>query len=277
MRSGVKNGVVAAAIALSLSVLSIPTLSGASTVKQPPSSVGVATNEPLPANVANAKFLNQLGQPETLGGLKGKTVMVVPLLTLCGDTCPFTSGNLLQLQALLKSAKANNVELVTISVDPYRDTVARLGAYAKLIGLTDSSDFQLWTTAGTTTTPMAPMGGSMSNGSGDTNTNLTAVEKFLGWSVQVVAQMKPVMVDWMTGKKLTYDISHSDGFWVINASQTVRFASGTAPAFKGTIAKKLATFMDSKSNIYTVGTPNPKGWTPAEALQALSWVAGTQY
>lgn len=249
---------------------------GAAAPAKPAASVGVATSEPLPAAVANAKFINQNGTPETLGALRGKTVMIVPILTLCGDTCPFTSGNLLQLQALLAKAKAQNVALIAIDVDPYRDTVSRLAAYAKIIGVSANSNLQLWTEAGTTTTPMAPMA-SMSQGTGDTNANLTAVSKFLGWTVQVVAQMKPVMVDWLTGKKLTYDISHSDGFWVMNAKQVVSFASGTSPAFTGTIAKKLATFMDSKTNIYKVGTPDPKGWTPAEALQAISWVAGTQY
>lgn len=260
-----------------LSVAGLPLAASATAPSQPSSSVGVATNSPLPAAVAAAKFVNQSGQSETLGSLKGKTVLIAPLLTLCGDTCPFTSGNLLQLQAMLNKAKARNVEVITISVDPYRDTVARLAAYAKVIGLTDTSNLQLWTEQGPTTTPVGPKVNSTAIGTGDTNPNLTLVEKFLGWKVQVVAQMTPVMIDWMTGKTLTYDINHSDGFWVMNANQTVRFVSGTAPAFKGTIAKKLATFMDSKSNVYTVGTPDAKGWTPTEALQAISWVAGKQF
>jgi hypothetical protein len=32
--------------------------------------------------------------------------------------------------------------------------------------------------------------------------------------------------------------------------------------------------MGAKSNIYKVATPAVKGWTPREALEAISWVVG---
>lgn len=113
-----------------LSVMGLAGVAAATTYAQPPAKVGVATNTPLPVSVKTAKFVNQYGTPETLGSLKGKTVFLVPLLTLCGDTCPFTSGNLLQLQSTIDAAKASNVEIVSIDVDPYRDTEARIAAYA---------------------------------------------------------------------------------------------------------------------------------------------------
>ena len=125
----------------------------ATTFPQPPSKVGVATSTALPAAVRDAKFVDQNGTPETLGALKGKTVFVVPLLTLCGDTCPFTSGNLLQLQSRIDAAKVSNVKVIAIDVDPYRDTRDRIAAYAKLIG----ANFQIWTESGPTTTPYIPI------------------------------------------------------------------------------------------------------------------------
>ena len=76
--------------------------------------------------------------------------------------------------------------------------------------------------------------------------------------------------------KLTYDINHSDGFWIINGAQQVRFVSGDMPAFTGTLSKTLATFMGYKSNIYK----NPVykgGWTSSQALQALEWVANRTF
>ena len=88
-------------------------------------------------------------------------------------------------------------------------------------------------------------------GKGDKNANLTALEKFFGWTVQVVPQSVPAPTDWMAPHDLlSYDINHSDGFWVIDANQTVRFASGDLPAFTGTLSKVLSTFMGYKSNIY---------------------------
>jgi cytochrome oxidase Cu insertion factor (SCO1/SenC/PrrC family) len=227
--------------------------------------VGAATNVALTSEVANASFVNQNGVPRTLAQLSGKTIFLVPFLTLCGDTCPFTTGNLLQLQARLTKDKAKNDVIVGISVDPYRDSVARLKAYSALIG----APFELWTPSGATTEPNGAAG------TGDVNANLTTIEQFFGWTVSVVAEGSPAMTDWMKPyKKLTYDINHSDGFWVINAAQTVRFVSGNLPCFNGTIAKTLSKFMGQKSNIYK--NVNEGGWTPAEAAGVLSWVTGVQ-
>jgi len=262
--------IVAGSIAAS-SLVSPP--GGATTsFAQPPSKVGVATDTALPAPVRDARFVNQNGTPETLGALKGKTIFVVPLLTLCGDTCNFTSGNLLQLQSKIIAAKASNIDVVAIDVDPYRDTRMRIAAYAKLIG----ANFQIWTESGTTTTPYITNKEFASKnpaGKGDRNPNLTAIEKFLGWTVTVVPQSVPAPTDWMAPHDLlSYDINHSDGFWIIGAHQSVQFVSGDLPAFTGTISKVLSTFMGYKSNIYK--DPVFKGgWTPSEAVQALEWVA----
>jgi len=256
-----RSSLSAALLAGVLAVAS-PALAG-QTPPQPPSSVGVATTVALPSDVANATFTNQYGVTRSLSQLKGKTVFLVPFLSLCGDTCPFTSGDLLQLQARLTKDKATNDVVIGIDVDPYRDSVARLKAYSTMIGAT----FELWTPTGATTTPNGAAG------TGDVNANLSALSSLLGWSVQVVAEDTPAMTDWMKPyKKLTYDINHSDGFWVIDKQQIVRFASGNLPAFTGTIAKALSKFMGQKSNIYK--NVNKGGWTPTQALGALAWVTG---
>jgi cytochrome oxidase Cu insertion factor (SCO1/SenC/PrrC family) len=237
-----------------------------SKVAQPPASVGVAVALALPASVKDAHFVDQNGRPQTLGGLKGKTVFIVPLLTLCMDTCPFTTGNLIQLQSRLDAAKMKNVEVVAVDVDPYRDTLKRIKAYVKVAG----ANFQLWTETGPTSLPKAPH--SFGFGTGDRNANLTAIEKFFGWTVEVAAEMTPPNRDWMAPyEKLTYDINHSDGFWVVNANQQVRFVSGTKPAFTGVLSKALATFMGYKSNIYKSAVYKG-GWTAPEATQAIEWV-----
>ncbi len=248
-------------------------VASAASYPQPPAKVGVATNSALPAALRTATFINQYGAHETLGALKGKTVFIVPFLTLCGDTCPFTTGNLLQLQAKLDASGASkNVEVVAISVDPYRDTPARLAAYAKLIG----ANFQLWTEAGATSTPYIPLKEYAAKnpvGKGDKNATLTALEKFFGWTVQVVPQSVPEPTDWMAPHDLlSYDINHSDGFWVLDATQSVRFASGDLPAFTGTLSRVLSTFMGYPSNIYKTAVYKG-GWTPSEATQAIEWVA----
>lgn len=249
---------------------------GASTVPQPPASVGTGTDISLPTAVANAKFVNQYGQTETLASQNGRTIFLVPFLTLCGDTCPFTTGNMIQLQSLLTRAKAYNVEVIGIDVDPYRDTRARIAAYAKLIG----ANFQLWTEFGPTSTPtLSPreINAKTPVGKGDINANLLALEKFLGWTVQVVPQSVPPGNDWMAPHdQLSYDIAHSDGFWIIDAKREVRFASGDQPAFTGTLSKVLSAFMGYKSNIYKTAIYK-RGWTPTQGLRAIEWVTQTSY
>ena len=273
MVRGVRVAVAAASVTAA-AVLGPP--AGASPPPQPPASVGVPTIQKVPASVLDARFVNQRGQAETLGSLKGRLVFVVPLLTLCGDTCPFTSGNLLQLRTRLDALNAAKVSVVALDVDPYRDTLARIRDYA---GLFDAN-FQIWTERGHTTTPVitaAELKSKNPVGTGDINANLLAVERFLGWTVQVVPQGAPRSTDWMAPhEKLTYDIAHSDGFWIINAAQQVRFVSGTKPAFTGKLSRVLATFMGYKSNIYKHPVYKP-GWTPAEAIQALEWVAGRAF
>ena len=252
----------------------IATSAGASTSSKPaaPSTkVGYAVSAALPSNVANAQFLDQNGASVTLGGLRGDTVFVVPILTLCPDTCPFTTGNLLQLENQLTAHHDTKVDIVAITVDPYRDSVARLAAYASMVG----ANFSLWTPVGATTTAKATTKAS-GVGTGDKNANLTSVAKFFGWQAQITQQGKPAATDWMAPyAALTYDVSHSDGFFVINASQQLRFIATHAPQFHGTIATNLYNFMNEGGK-YTMTHPTKNGWTVAQALQALSFVAGKQ-
>jgi len=257
-------------------IISSVTPAFAATISTPPASVGTSTQIAVPDAVLKASFTDEMGMTQSLGALKGKTVLVVPLLTLCGDTCPFTSANMVQIQTKLASDHASNVVVVGVSVDPYRDTQNRTTAYLKLI----SANFDIWTPSGATTTPgftKQELASKNPVGSGDTNPNLTALEKFFGWTVQVVPQGNPPASDWLAPfKPLTYDINHSDGFWIIDPTEHVRFVSGTQPAFTGTLSKTLATFMGYKSNIYK----NPVykgGWTSAEVLQALSFVDQVKY
>jgi protein SCO1/2 len=257
------------AFALGLSLIA-PAASAAKP-PAPPTSVGVAVNVPLPDAISKAQFVDQSGAVRTLASFKGQTVFLVPILTLCPDTCPFTTGNLLQLRRTLVSHHDKNIQIVTVSVDPWRDTAKRNAAYAKMIG----AKFYIWTETGPTKAPVPPTTDT-GTGTGDTNDVLTAFETFFGWGANVVKEDTPASVDWMAPHHaLRYDVSHSDGFWVINAAQSVRFESGNAPRFKGTLAKALYKFLNADGK-YTASHPTAGGWTPSQALAALSYVIGKQ-
>ncbi len=190
----IRRSVGIAVIGGSILLSSLPATRSMMLPSQPPSSVGVATDIALPSAVANARFVDQRGTPETLGALKGMTVFLVPYLTLCGATCPFTTGNLLQLQALLTKDQARNVQGIGIDIDPYRDTRARIAAYSRRI----DANFQRWTESGPTSTPrITPSELASWNpvGHGELNANLLDVEKFRSWTAQIVPQSSPPETD----------------------------------------------------------------------------------
>ena len=103
----------------------------------PPASAGTVTNRAIPSVVSHLPVVNQDGTHLDLASFRGKTVMVVPFLTLCTDICPLDTGNLLQVEKALRVAgESGKVQIVELSVDPGRDTPARLAAYQRLTGAT---------------------------------------------------------------------------------------------------------------------------------------------
>ena len=186
--------ILLAGISITILAAVLPsTFASAALIPQPPASVGTATTVAIPNNVLQADFVDQNRTHHTLAELKGSTAILVPLLTLCGDTCPFTSANMLQIQQKLSDNHIKNVRVIGIDVDPYRDTPARLMAYTMII----NANFQIWTAAGSTSVPSftkAQLAMKDPLGSGDINQNLLAIEKFLGYSVQVVPQSNPPFV-----------------------------------------------------------------------------------
>ncbi len=78
------------------------------------------------------------GRPVTLSDLKGKVSIVNFIYTNCPDTCPIQSAQMRQLQEDFKNQK--ELRLVSITVDPTRDTPQVLSEYAKRF----SADPERW-------------------------------------------------------------------------------------------------------------------------------------
>jgi cytochrome oxidase Cu insertion factor (SCO1/SenC/PrrC family) len=219
-----------------------------STAPGPPAAdLGVVQSRPVPASIDHLGFLDQRGRTVELASLRGKTVLVVPFLTLCTDICPLDTGNLLQVEhALVADGSAAQVQLVELSIDPTRDTPARLAAYARLTG----APWELLT---------------------ETPAQANAVEHFFGWVVQRVPEDSPPSVDWWTGQPLTYDVNHSDGFVVLDAQGTVRFSTGAAPDFHGSLNPTLHRFLNASGRDHLAHPLSP-GWNPTVALETLGWM-----
>jgi len=71
---------------------------------------------------------NWNGEPFELGELHGRVAIVFFGYTYCPDVCPFTLAKMKKLYADL-GERADEVSVVFVSVDPGRDTVAKLAQY----------------------------------------------------------------------------------------------------------------------------------------------------
>src|SRR3974390_38584 len=125
---------VAVSGALSLPMI----LSACSDPPSPPAySSGTVQTRTVPPSVSQVPLTDQHSRTVTLASFRGQTVMGGPFITLCSDIGPMTSGNLLQVErSLIAAGVAREVQIVELSVDPGRDSVARLAAYAPLTGAT---------------------------------------------------------------------------------------------------------------------------------------------
>ena len=154
-------------------------------------------DKPVPASVANLPLTDNEGRTTTLAALRGDIVVLADFMTLCQETCPLTTGNLLEMdRAVTQAGLGDHVRFVELTVDPARDTPSRLAAYRTLVG--------------------APANWSLLTGSPDA---LNSLWKYFGVWYQRVAEDSPPGVDWLTGRPLTYDINHEDAVIYLDASR----------------------------------------------------------
>jgi len=215
----------------------------------PPASAGTVEARAVPAAIESASLVNQRGQRVTLASFRGRIVLLVPFLTLCNTICPLTTGNLLQTESALKAAGlGDKVQIVELSVDPGRDTPARLSAYAHLTG----ANWQLVT---------------------ESPTELARFARFFGFSYRKAPPGHPPPIDWLTGKPLTYVVDHSVGYYLISSTGTLRYTTAAAPDFTGTLNPTLHAFLNTQGRAH-LAHPEKNGWTVGDALNSLSWLLG---
>lgn len=220
---------------------------GSASPAAPPPSEGLVLSRPTPQH---ATLVNQNGETVSLATLRGKVVVLAPFLSLCQDECPLVTGAFISLQRDVRAAgQADRVAFVEATVDPDRDTVARLAAYQKEFG----ADWDLWT---------------------GTPAQVAAFWKPFGVEYQKIPEEQPPKDDWWTGQPLTYDVEHTDGYILISPSGRERFVDATAPDMKGQLDPKLTGLLD-EGGVHELDNPQPPNWTTADALASISWMLGT--
>lgn len=87
---------------------------------------GMLLESPNPA--ADFTLTDASGQPVSLSDFRGKLVVLYFGYTFCPDVCPTTMTELAKaIQAL--GPKANEVQVIMVSVDPERDTPQKVAEY----------------------------------------------------------------------------------------------------------------------------------------------------
>jgi protein SCO1/2 len=97
---------------------------------------------PLLGQVPEFEFIKQDGSPFGLKNMKGKISIVDFIFTSCQTICPPMSGNMQTLYNQFEGA--DQVQFVSITVDPERDSLSVLQEYARDFGVNDDRWVFLW-------------------------------------------------------------------------------------------------------------------------------------
>ena len=218
---------------------------GSTGVPGPPSAyLGTVVDRPVSAEIADLPLTTDAGRPTSLGAWHGQVVVLADFLTLCQETCPLTTGNLLVMdRAVMAAGLGQRVRFVELTVDPDRDTPARLRAYRALIG--------------------APANMLLLTGRPAV---IERIWRYLGVWYQRVGEDSPPGTDWLTGRPLTYDVDHEDALLYLDASGRVRFVVVGSPNASGApVAPALLRFLSAQGRA-DLSHPDASTWTAAEAL-----------
>lgn len=85
-----------------------------------------------PGELGSHPVVERSGRAMNTSELRGKLVVADFIFTSCGGTCPSMAAEMVRLQKAIGAA--NDVRLVSFSVDPDRDSVAVLAEYAARYG-----------------------------------------------------------------------------------------------------------------------------------------------
>jgi protein SCO1 len=212
---------------------------------------GTAANRALPAWVSRLPLTDQAGHGVSLGDFKHQVIVLTDFLSLCREVCPLTSADfrLLQHQAD-RAGIGDRVQFLEITVDPARDTPARLNAYAGIAGT--APNWKLLT---------------------GRPSDLARLWRLLGVDYQKRSLHPASGTDWWTGKPLTYDVDHTDALIFLDGAGNERYVITGAPnAARAMVAPRLKGNLD-REGLDNLNHPGEAAWTPRQAMATLRWLA----
>lgn len=231
--------------AMSMPTMTPPPISGTAAMMG-----GTIFDSPLPAVIANTVLTDANGKNFTLGGLKGKYIVLTDFFTSCDMICPMTSVNMRDIgDSVKKAGLSKSVSVVEISVDPQRDTTSRINAYQALFG--DPS----WTIA---------------------TGSAVQLKRFWSWFGVYTKVQKSVGAsarDWQTGKPVTYDVLHDDVIMLIGPNGHWRWIDLGNPAVSNplTLPKTLKNYLSPEGRLNLIKPQQPT-WTLSAVYGALQQI-----
>jgi protein SCO1/2 len=211
---------------------------------------GTILDVPIPKELLSIPLVDANGKSFTLASLKGKTIVMTDFLTLCNEICPMTSVNMRDIgDAIIHSKLSKSFVSLEVTVDPKRDTPARLKSYQSLFN--GSS----WTIAT------------------GTSKGISDLWAWFG-AYTTTHKAEEGVIDWMTGKQIAYDVNHTDVVVIIGPDLHWRWLALGAPAVnnpkgKNVVPGKLYTYLSStgKSNLVK---PEEPFWSTASVYGAIN-------
>jgi protein SCO1/2 len=225
----------------------------ATTGAAPTPSAGTAFDMALSPAVRSILFTDEHGRHLTLGSLAGSDLVIADFMTDCQEVCPMTSVNMRDAAAAAAKAglDASRVRFLEITIDPRRDTVAKLAAYQKLYGAAPNWDFL-------TASPA----------------DIATLWRSLGVAVTKVPQGTPPAKDWLTGRPLTYDLQHQDVVFVVDGRGHERWLEQGTPATLGARPPSVLGRYLNEAGRANLASPQGATWTVADIDGALAWLTG---
>jgi cytochrome oxidase Cu insertion factor (SCO1/SenC/PrrC family)/thiol-disulfide isomerase/thioredoxin len=218
---------------------------GAPSRSAAPPAAAASLDEPL----GRLPLIDEHGRRTSLAAFRGRYVVLAPSLTLCHEVCPLTTAALTELRSeLARNGLGRRVAVVQATVDPWRDSPARLRAFRHLTG----SPIQFLT---------------------GTQAEIRNLWRRLGVAYERVPQGHPADLDWWTGKRETFDVQHTDGAFVIDPRGHLRAAFVGMPAVDTRLPQRLSRLLNDtgRANLRHPEAP----WTAREVLAAVTNLAGT--
>ena len=237
-----------AAVLIAVSIVAAVHRSGVSPPASVPAPLAAGTALARPRPLPAVRLVDARGRPVEPRSWRGHWVILVPSMTLCHEVCPMTTAVLNEVQARVRSAGlSGRVIVATATVDPWRDTPARLRAYARLTG----ASFQMLT---------------------GSPAEIRRLWRFLGVSYHRVTQGRPPDVDWLTHRPESFDVQHTDALFLIDPAGQERIAEDGMPRVGGRLPTALQTLLNDQGR---QNLAHPQfAWSATDVIDDIDYLMG---